>query len=237
MTLAFRPSSRCQPRVDQVGVERSPVMVIDNLADDPQALIDYAASLAPFPPAARTYYPGVTAPVPRAYALGVHAFLHNAICETFGLGDSEVVGGGCDFSLVTKRPEDLHLRQLVPHIDSTETSFIALLHYLCPGELGGTSLYRHRRTGYEVISADRVDAYEASIGQELKTAGRPTECINGDTAQFERIASYEAVFNRMLVYRGASLHSGNIGANFPFDPDPRAGRLTLNLFLLFRPRR
>jgi len=236
MTLAFRPSSRAQPRVDHVGVEGSPVIVIDNFADDPQALVDFAASLAPFPPAARTYYPGATAPVPMTYALGVHAFLHDAVCKTFALGEAVVAGGGCDFSLVTTRPEDLHLRQLVPHIDSTETGFIAFLHYLCPSDLGGTSLYRHRRTGFEVITANRVETYERAIAEDLDAAGRPDACINGDTALFERIASYEAVFNRMLIYRGASLHSGNIGADFPFDPHPRTGRLTLNLFLQFRPR-
>jgi hypothetical protein len=43
------------------------------------------------------------------------------------------------------------------------------------------------------------------------------------------------VFNRLLIYRGASLRSGNIGPGFAFDANPRTGRLTLNLFLRFQP--
>lgn len=43
MSLAFRPHPRITARVDQVGAEGSPVLVFDNFADDPQALIDHAA--------------------------------------------------------------------------------------------------------------------------------------------------------------------------------------------------
>jgi hypothetical protein len=52
--------------VDDVGAERSPVLVIDNFADDPQALIEQAAALAPFPSAERTFYTGARVPVPMA---------------------------------------------------------------------------------------------------------------------------------------------------------------------------
>jgi len=55
--------------------------------------------------------------------------------------------------------------------------------------------------------------------------------INGDTSQFERIAQAEGVFNRMLVYRRNSLHSGSIDANFVPDADPRTGRLSINSFI------
>jgi len=235
MALTFRPHDRIHARVDRVGAERSPVIVIDNFASDPQALVDLAASLAPFAPAARTYYPGVTAAAPMSFALGAHAYLDGLIRQTFELGDAQVAGGACDFSMVTKRPCDLHIRQQIPHIDSTEIGSLALLLYLCPGEHGGTGLYRHRRTGFEIITAERLDAYERALGAGLAAAAPPAGYIDGDSNLFERIADYEAVFNRMLIYRGANLHSGDIAGDFAFDPDPRAGRLTLNLFLLFRP--
>ena len=50
---------------------------------------------------------------------------------------------------------------------------------------------------------------------------------------FERIGSVEAAFNRLAVYRSASLHSANIPQEFGFEQDVRKGRLTLNTMLVF----
>jgi hypothetical protein len=55
--------------------------------------------------------------------------------------------------------------------------------------------------------------------------------INGDTALFEQIARAEGVFNRMLVYRRNSLHSGSIDGAFMPDANPRTGRLSINSFI------
>ena len=55
--------------------------------------------------------------------------------------------------------------------------------------------------------------------------------INGDTALFEQIAKEDGVFNRMLVYRRNSLHSGCIDKNFAPDPNPATGRLSINSFM------
>jgi hypothetical protein len=63
----------------------------------------------------------------------------------------------------------------------------------------------------------------------------PAGFVNASTPLFEQLASYDAVFNRALVYRGTSLHSGSIPADFVPDSDPRTGRLTLNTFLDLRP--
>ena len=236
MTLEFRPHSRITARPDRVGAEGSPVLVIDNFAADPQALVDYAASLAPFPPAAQTFYPGVRAPVPMPFVQGAHAYLEAALRAAFGLGDQEVVSGGWDFSLVTRPSADLTLRQRMPHIDSTHPGNLALLLYLAPDDQGGTGFYRHRSTGYETITEDRFDEYEAGLKAEVARFGEPQGYICGDSPIFERVADYEAVFNRMLIYRGRNLHSASLGPDFGCDPDPRTGRLTLNLFLHFRPR-
>ena len=236
MTLAFRPHSRITPRVDPVGAEGAPVIVIDNFIDDPQALIDHAAAMAPFPTAKRTFYPGVRAPVPLPFVQAVHAYLDGALRSAFDLGDQEVISGAWDFSMVTVPPGDLTLRQRMPHIDSTHPGNLALLLYLAPTDQGGTGFYRHRATGFETITEARFDRYEQSLASDLEARGRPGGYIDGDTSIFERTANYEAVFNRMLIYRSHNLHSASIPPGFAFDPDPRAGRLTLNLFLHFRPR-
>src|SRR5438445_12534620 len=102
MILDFRPHSRITARTDRIGAEGSPVLVIDNFAGDPQALVEHAASLAPFPPAEQTFYPGLRAPAPMPFVQGAHAYLEAALREAFGLGEQAVVSGGWAFSLVTR---------------------------------------------------------------------------------------------------------------------------------------
>jgi uncharacterized protein DUF6445 len=235
MTLEFRPHAQIRARTDLIGAERSPVLVIDNFAAEPEALVDLAASLAPFPPARDTFYPGLRAAVPMPFVQSAHAYLEPALRAVFGLAGHEVVSGGWDFSLVTWPPSALKLRQRMPHIDSTHPGNLALLLYLAPRDQGGTSFYRHRSTGFELVSEERFDAYEAALKAEVARFGEPQGYICGDTPMFERIADYEAVFNRLLVYRSRNLHAASLAPDFAGSPDPRAGRLTLNLFFHYRP--
>jgi hypothetical protein len=58
--------------------------------------------------------------------------------------------------------------------------------------------------------------------------------INGDNQYYEQIGSYDAKFNRIVMYRGNVLHSANIAPDFNFDPNPRTGRLTLTSFIQCR---
>jgi hypothetical protein len=123
--------------------------------------------------------------------------------------------------------------QRVPHFDSVDRDRYALLHYLCGPDKGGTSFYRHRRTGIESVTAENRDAYMKAVNSEVKERGMPPPCfIGGDTEQFERIAAYECRFNRILVYRGRNLHSVNTPPEFIPSANPRIGRLTVNTFLL-----
>ncbi|WP_372785765.1 DUF6445 family protein [Phenylobacterium sp.] len=234
MTLDFRPHDAIVARTDLVGAEGSPVMVFDNFAAEPEALVDYAASVAPFPPAAQSFYPGVRAAVPMPFVRGAHGYLDGALRAVFGLGDQAVVSGGWEFSLVTQGPETLSLRQRMPHIDSTHPGNLALLLYLAREGQGGTGFYRHRSTGYETITEARFDRYEASLKAEVAALGEPRGYVCGDTPIFERIADYEPVFNRMIAYRSRNLHAASLRPGFAGDPDPRTGRLTLNLFLHYR---
>ena len=92
---------------------------------------------------------------------------------------------------------------------------------------GGTAFYRHRSTGYEVMSVDQRERYETLLKGELQ-ATPPTDYIGGDTPIFEQIASYDAVFNRAVLYRSTSLHAASVPPGFAYSPDPRKGRLTAN---------
>jgi hypothetical protein len=119
------------------------------------------------------------------------------------------------------------VRQRVPHTDFLDPNVVVVLHYLFTSPHGGTSFYRHRKTGYEVLGRDRVERYETVLKGELAAAA-PGDYIAGDTPLYERIASYDAVFNRAIIYKSTSLHAATIGPDFGFDGNPRTGRLTAN---------
>src|SRR5690606_30099023 len=96
----------------------------------------------------------------------------------------------------------------------------------------GTAFYRHRKTGYEYVDESRKLAYFKSLEAENGGPNMPgPEYINGDTALFEQICKQEGIFNRMLIYRRNSLHSGCIAKDFSLDQNPLAGRLSLNSFI------
>lgn len=214
-----------------IGDERAPVVVIDDFSPEPDALVDYAAR-STFQPVINNLYPGVRAPAPSYYVGEVTARVERLAQEVFGLKGFS--GSECDFSLVTTRPEQLQLLQAFPHFDTTDTRQLAVLHYLCRPEMGGTSFYRHRSTRYESITRERRAPYLATLGAELKASGPPERAyVNGDTQLHERIGTVDAAYNRLVIYRSVVLHSGNIARGFTFDSDVRKGRLTLNTFLHF----
>lgn len=233
---AQRPVTEVEARIGRVGLEQAPFIVIDDFWSDPEYLVDYAAQCS-FSPPIPLVYPGVRAPAPEEYVRGVVERIEPLVRAVFGVQDQPLIGTPCNFSIVTTPPEKLQLKQLIPHFDTTDVHRFAVLHYLCPADRGGTSLYRHRKTGYESVTKDRLETYLSALDSEVRAFGPPLRAyINGDTALFERIESLDAAFNRIVIYRSANLHSGNIGQNFCFEPDVHKGRLTLNTFLQFGAR-
>jgi hypothetical protein len=137
--------------------------------------------------------------------------------------------------LVTTLPAQLNPPQRMPHIDNTNPKQIAVLHYLCGPECGGTSFYRHRRTGFETIDQTRSTAYVAAVKEDVAAFGLPPPAyISNDDARYERIVAFPAAFNRVLIYRSMNLHSADIPPGYNFDVNPRTGRLTANTFFFFR---
>lgn len=217
-----------QYRIDYVGLARAPVLVIENAWPNAQALVELAAERTDFAPRS-LYYPGVRSLAPADYAQTIVAELAPVIRSAFGL-EGEIVITDSTFSIVATPPEKLVPFQRVPHFDSVDPNGMALLHYL--SDLGGTSFYRHRSTGLEIITAEVQEDYIRTVNAEVKANGMPAAAyVDGDTELFERIAKYEAAFNRALVYRGNMLHSVNVPEGFVPDPNPRSGRLSLNTFL------
>lgn len=228
MTVSRHPEMRVQRL--HIGRESAPLLVVDNFVADPGELVELAATkiFAQAP----SYYPGLRAKAPLSYQRLVLEDLRADIDAAFGLRGRVLRFTECNFSLVTTPHEKLSYLQRIPHVDSLMNDELAMIHYLFRANHGGTAFYRHRSTGYEYVDASRQIEYMNRV--ELEKAGphaAPPAYILGDTPLYERIAAQDGVYNRLLMYRRTTLHSGSIAADFAFDANPRTGRLSINAFL------
>lgn len=234
------PSARAIALVrrETLGLEEETLLILDEAVEHPARLVDVAADLANFGAALSegdNFYPGYLAPAPLDYVGALGRALDPLIREAYGLRGVAPWRASCNFALATLAPDQLSLAQRLPHVDTVDPLQFAVLHYLCDPELGGTAFYRHRSTGYETLTPDRLASYQSSLDREVATAPPGAGYVDGDTAQFVRTRLVEAAFNRVIVYRSCLLHSGHIARPEALSPDPREGRLTANIFLTYRP--
>lgn len=215
-------------RVDLVGIERQPVLVIDNFIANAESLVEYCSQAAQLN-MEKGFYPGVRGAGPEIYRTALSKHLGGLIYKTFQLSPQPQRKMRSVYSMVTTPPDELSPLQCAPHCDSSNMADLASVHYLCQSHHGGTSLYRHRQSGFEYVDAGRNTQYRDLVAEQEPDF--PRGYMNGSNAFFEQIASYEARFNRLVIYRSTSLHSGNIAPDFNFDTNPRTGRLTLNTFI------
>lgn len=223
----LNPAARI--RIDRIGREGQPLILVDDLLAEPELWRDVAARsrygrIGP-------HYPGLRAPVPPQAAAAIRDGLADLIGRIFGLDPAPPLLETY-FSIVTTPPAALAPIQRLPHFDGLEPSRIAILVYLSGSDLGGTAFYRQRATGFETVDAGRFPAFEAALKAGVAGQGLPPPAyISGDTPLYERIARYEARPNRALVYRGHSLHCAAIPPGAALPEDPLRGRLSINAFL------
>ena len=213
-----------------IGREGAPLLVIDNLLADPERMVRKAATRQYVKMA--TMFPGIRAPAPAPYEAFLQARLAPLLRECFDMEPGRFVFPMCHFSLVTQPAARLHFLQRIPHIDSVSRNGLATVHYLFRGGWGGTDFYRHRRSGFEYVDEQRHGTYFECLAQERRLEEEThAGYIDGDTSMFERVASVEGVFNRLIVYRRNSLHSGRIKNVRALSADPATGRLSTNAFI------
>lgn len=216
-------------QIKQLGNEKEPVVIIDNFSGQVQFLLSQAMN-AHYAPAG-VGYPGIRAKADSFY-LGIRRqLLSEIMMQVFGFKRGANCES-CTFSIVTTPPNELEPAQRIPHYDDTGEHVLAALHYL-KEDTGGTSFYRHRSTGFETVTPERAEAYRQALCDEDGEYGTPASgYIYGDTEHFELIADVPAKADRMVIYRGRTLHSGSIGPSFEPTADPAKGRVTINTFLI-----
>lgn len=221
-------------RIERIGAEAQPVIVIEDFVPDPEALRARALALA-YQPMGR-HYPGLRADVAPADIAEFCAPIVDLVVDTFDLAGPPALVSAA-YSIVTTQPGDLTPIQRIPHIDGLESARIALLHYLCDKGQGGTAFWRHRSTGFETIDAARHPVYDAALHRDVARHGLPSpDYIRGDTPIYECIARFAAAPNRALIYRSHSLHCADLPRDLDYSPDPARARLTVNTFLLGQSR-
>lgn len=215
-------------RIETIGTEAQPLVILDDFAPDPDRLRSFAQA-ADFTPALN-HFPGVRAALPAAY-LATQLPIIAAAAKAFGrTGPITVVDAS--FSIVSTPAPDLTIPQRLPHIDAFTEDRIALVHYLSPEDGDGTAFFRHRSTGFETVDETRRDLFFRHLDIEMRHGGvPPPEYVLGDTPLFECLRTEPARYNRALLYRSWNLHSGAISSDNLLAADPGAGRLTVTGFL------
>ncbi len=214
-------------RLRKVGAEQQPLLVVDDVLADPWAMVD-AARAADFYRPPHTNYPGLNANLPEAYYRTVVTALRGPIEAAFGVSASAVLKFFGFFALATTPASAATPVQTLPHLDGPDPSRLAMVHYFCQGDFGGTGFFRHQATGFESVDATRTDAYAAALKAELVQKRRAF--AGADTPGYDLIEAVEPVFNRLIVYRGHVFHAGLLGEGGGA-ADPATGRLTANGFI------
>ena len=231
----FRFNPQAKIMVKWIGRENHPVMIIDRAFASPDRIREHAINcLNKYLDALgkkqlslidKSLYPGVQYPVTKNYALSVIKGLENLLLSVDTQEFSHQFRGG-SFSLATLKPEELAFRQTIPHVDTYSTHNIAILHFLSLPEMcwGGTGFYRHKKTGFESLSKERLSKYD------LAQVSYSHQYITDSHDDFDLVDLIPMRYNRLIIYAGNILHSGYINPSL-LSHDPVQGRLTGNLFI------
>lgn len=226
-----------RPEVRLIGKERTPIIVLDDFADDICNIKQFACESAHFKEVKKkdSYYPGVRVNLPREYVRDVIVPINGLFYDLYKIPKSlKVSPANSVFSLLSTPPENLSVLQRIPHIDSVSPYLFAVLHYLAEGKHGSTGFFRHKSTGFERITSNRKDQYYSEVQNHFDRFGEPPEgYLVNSNEQYELYCSVDYKPNRLVIYPSNLLHSILVSKEFDLDSNPSTGRLTANIFLTY----
>jgi len=226
---AFALNQKPRFEIRRIGSEAQPLIVIDDVLAEPEALIERAkaASFA----RANTFYPGLCAPLANDYFQPILQALRPTLHQTFAIPVQAPLSHRSIFALVTDDESALAPLQKMPHIDGVDPFQIATVHYLCHRQTGGTAFFQHKTTGFQSIDAKRHETFVRIAGRELdEVRDSLTHYPDHRTPGFEMVDKVDIRFNRLILYPGNILHSGLLDGG-DLDSNPALGRLTANTFI------
>lgn len=216
------------------GNENTPVICIDDFLVSLDFMKTYAVESAEFYKEPKSSYPGLRAALPQDFLDLISPLIAQPIRDIFHIPSKyEGFVARSDYSLVTSQPETLRPAQKIPHADSSRIGDFAILLYVNEGHFGGTSFYRHKSTGIELLIDHHEKKYWDSVNSYINEyANKDIGFINGSDEHYERIGSIPYKPNRLVVYPTVLLHSGDL-TPAAIDSNPHTGRLTINVMMVF----
>ena len=223
-----------KPVIKRVGKEGTPVIIIDDFVTDTAEILAHARQQSFTKD--KSYYPGVRATLPKEYIVSILKNVCKGIQKIYKLPTHlKIKVAPSYFSLISTPETDLELLQCIPHFDTPEPYYFAVLHYLSDGEHGGTGLFRHKITGFERIFEPKVAPYLTSTEDYINTHRKPDKKYpTSSTDIFELYEEIAYKPNRLVIYPGNLLHSTIVNVFNDIDDNPRTGRLTANIFIDFK---
>lgn len=232
----FNITPNIKPTIKLVGKEQTPVIVIDDFVTDIAPILDDAVNNQSFVADSNSYYPGVRSRLPQDYVLAILKAVYQGLYRVYDIPRTLKLKLMLNyFSLINTPEEELSLLQRIPHFDTTRPYYFAILHYLNPGEHGGTGLFRHTLNDYERIDDSRVEHYMKSTEQYMQKHGElDPKYHNASSTLYELYEEIPYKPNRLVIYPGNLLHSTLVDLEKDIDSDPKTGRLTSNIFVEFK---
>lgn len=219
-----------------IGAEKVPLLVIDNFATSVSDLLEFSGDGSSFQADKNNFYPGKRKLMPKEYGEKI-CHQYSAICQSFfaitQTSTAKIVMSA--LALADTPVKQLRPMQMLPHIDTPKSNQLAVVHYLCDQEHGGTAFYRHKKSAFEVITQARLYPYASQVKKEAiaNQIHKNPRYMSGSDNMFEQLYSVEAQINRAIIYPSNLLHSGNINAACGLSSEPKKGRLTIGSFILF----
>jgi len=225
-----------QPNITKfvIGEEQTPLLIIDGFANNPEEIIEFAGDGAGFKADPQNFYPGKRKLIPNQYSEQICQQYLASLQTSFGIKQARSAKSVISALAIADTPiKKLRPMQMIPHIDTPKNNQFAVVHYLCSSEHGGTAFYRHKQTGFEAITQERLYEYGSQVKKEaMSNQLHKSPCyMSGSNTMFEQLYSVEACMNRAVIYPSNLLHSGNINPML-LSSLPQQGRLTIGSFIL-----
>jgi hypothetical protein len=220
-----------------IGDEEIPLLIVDNFANSVTDLVEFAGDGSSFQADKNNFYPGKRKTMPSEYGEQICCQYSHLFHSFFGCPKVSIAKNIISALAVVDTPaENLRPIQMLPHIDTPQSNQFAVVHYLCTKEHGGTAFYRHKGTGYQAITQDRLYHYANQVKKEAVTNQiHKNPCyMSGSDNMFEELYSVEARMNRAIIYPSNLLHSGNVNVALGLSSVPNQGRLTISSFILLK---
>ena len=222
-------------KIVKLGLEKTPIIIIDDFALDLDEIKENACNKAQFAPRNNSYYPGIQAKLPREYAITALQAIYKQLYSIYDIPRHLILKPqDLFYGLITTQEKDLSVPQQSPHFDTPRPFFFAAIHYLNDSTHGGTGMFHHKPTGFERINEQKIKQYFMSIDSNVDvTKKSPSQYIKNSNEQYELLDCIDYKANRLVLYPSNLLHSGIIAPETDISSCPKTGRLTANFFIEF----